>query len=129
MSIELTLLLWSTLLLGAYVATQAMLYRIQKGFVYSTTARDDEPPPSIWTARAQKALRNFLETYGAFVALVVVTELTGRSDALTQWGAHIWFWCRWVYLPLYVFGVPYIRSLVWCVGAMGLALMFFALLF
>jgi uncharacterized MAPEG superfamily protein len=129
MSVELTLLLWSTVLLGAYLTTQAMLWRFQKGFVYSATARDDEPPANVMTARGQKALRNFLETYGVFIALVVVIEFAGRSDALTQWGAHIWFWCRWVYLPLYVFGVPGLRSLVWFVGACGLALMFFGILF
>lgn len=128
MSIELTLLFWSTALLGAYLGVQSLLYRAQHGVMYSATARDDEPPPNIWTARGNKALRNFLETYGVFIALVVVIELADRSDALTVWGAHIWFWCRWVYLPLYVFGVFWIRSLVWFVSAIGLMLMFLGVL-
>jgi uncharacterized MAPEG superfamily protein len=129
MSIELTLLFWSTALLGAYLGVQSMLYRIQHGVMYSTTARDNEPPPNALTARGNKALRNFLETYGVFIALVVVIELGDRSDALAVWGAHIWFWCRWVYLPLYVFGVVYIRSLVWFVSSIGLTLMFLGVLF
>lgn len=128
MSVELTLLVWSTVLLGAYLSTQAILWRIQKGWVYSSTARDDEPPANVLTARGNKALRNFLETYGVFIALAVATELSGRSDDLTRWGAHIWFWSRWVYLPLYVFGVLYWRSLVWNVAGIGLGLMFIGLL-
>ena len=116
MSIELTLLVWSTVLLGTYLTTQATLYRMQKGLIHASTARDNEPPPNALTARGEKALRNFLETYGVFIALAVAVELSGRSDALTQWGAHI-------------FGVIYIRTLVWTVAALGLALMFFGVLF
>jgi uncharacterized MAPEG superfamily protein len=124
MGVELTLLIWSTVLCGAYISTQALLYRIQHGFIYSATSRDNEPPPNTWTARGNKALRNFLETYPVFIALAVAIELSGRAEPLTQWGAHIWFWSRWVYLPLYVLGVPYLRTLVWCVAAIGLLMMF-----
>ena len=31
---------------------------------------------------------------------------------------------RVLYLPLYVFGVPYLRSLVWTVVGLGLGLLF-----
>jgi uncharacterized MAPEG superfamily protein len=124
MGVEFTLLIWSTVLCGAYISTQALLYRIQHGFIYSATSRDNEPPPNMRTARGNKALRNFLETYPVFIALAVAIELSGRAEPLTQWGAHIWFWSRWVYLPLYVLGVPYLRTLVWCVAAIGLLMMF-----
>lgn len=125
MSTELTLLIWSTILCGAYIGVQSVLYRIQHGVKFAGSARDNEPPPDMWNARAEKALRNFLETYAVFIALAVAIELSGRSDALTQWGAHLWFWSRWVYLPLYIFGVAYVRSAVWTISAIGLALMFF----
>jgi len=36
---------------------------------------------------------------------------------------------RIAYLPLYLFGIFMIRSLVWCVSAIGLAMMFFGILF
>lgn len=129
MSIELTLLLWSTTLFGGYIGVQSLLFRMQHGIRFSSSGRDDEPPPDKWNARAEKALRNLLETYPAFVVLVVVVELADRSDALTVWGAHLYFWARWAYLPLYVFGVQWWRSMVWCVGASGLLLMFAGILF
>ena len=129
MSVELTLLAWSPLLFAAYIGVQSILYRMQHGVVFAATGRDNEAPPSKYSARAERALRNLLETYAVFVALAVATELSGRSDSWTQWGAHIWFWSRWVYLPLYVFGVPFVRSLVWLVSAIALAAMWFGLIF
>lgn len=124
MSVELTLLVWSATLVGAYLLVQSTLYRLQHGVAQAASARDDEAPPGKWTARGERALRNLLETYPVFVALALATEIGGHSDALTQWGAHLWFWLRWLYLPLYLFGIPYVRSLVWLVSAVGLVLMF-----
>ncbi len=129
MSFELTMLVWSTTLLGAYLGAQSILYRLDYGIVHGATARDNERSPGVLAGRAERALRNLLETYAVFVALVLATELSGRSDSLTVWGIHLYFWARWVYLPLYIGGVPYMRSLVWCVSGLGLALMFFGVVF
>lgn len=129
MSLELTLLVWSTVLFGLYLGAQSTLYRMQHGVKFANTARDNEEAPNVLTARGEKALRNFLETYAVFIALAVATELSGRSDGLTQWGTAIWFVARIVYLPLYLTGVVNIRSLVWLISAIGLALMFFGVAF
>jgi uncharacterized MAPEG superfamily protein len=129
MSVELTLLVWSTTLFGGYIGLQSTLYRLQYGVRFANSARDEEGPPNVWNARAEKALRNLIETYGVFVALAVATELSGRSDGLTQWGAQLYFWARWAYLPLYLAGVQYLRSLVWLLAATGLMLMFFGVAF
>ena len=129
MSVELTYLVWSAALFALYLNAQSITYRMQYGVMFASGARDEEPEkPNTLTARADRALRNFLETYAVFIALAVATELTGRSDWLTQWGAAIWFWLRIAYLPLYLAGIQYIRSLVWLVSAIGLAMMFFGVL-
>lgn len=128
MSIELTLLLWSVVLHLAYLATQSTLYRMEFGVEFANTARDGERPPSGLNARGEKALRNFMETYLVFVVLALVTHITGRSDALTYWGAIAWFAARIAYLPLYIIGVPNIRSLAWFISLLGLAAMFFGVL-
>lgn len=129
MTIELTLLIWSTVLAWAYLSTQSTLFRRDVGIPYTQTPMDEEKPTSIMTQRATRAFRNFMETYAVFIALAVATEISGRSDVLTQWGAIIWFVCRWIYLPLYVFGVPNIRSLVWFISALALAAMFIGVAF
>lgn len=129
MSNEVLLLVLSTTLFGSYIAVQSLLYRADVGMMYAATARDDDREPGLYAKRADRALRNLLETYAVFVALSVATELSGHADWLTFWGGWTWFVARWAYLPLYVFGVFMVRSLVWCVSAIGLAMMFFGVLF
>ncbi|WP_297109665.1 MAPEG family protein [uncultured Devosia sp.] len=129
MSVELTLLIWSTALAFAYLGVQLTLYRIDYGLEHANSQRDHERPPNKWTVRGQRALSNFLETYGVFIALAVATELAGRSDALTQWGGQVWFWARWVYLPAYFIDIPQMRSLIWTISFLGLVLMFFGVAF
>ncbi len=124
MSLELTYLIWSAALGFVYLNTQALLFRVQVGIRAANNQRDSDPPSNLWTARGERALRNFLESYAIFVALAVATELSGRSDALTQWGCHLYFWARAVYLPLYVFGISPARSIVWTLSAIGLTLLF-----
>ena len=123
MSFELTMLLWSVVLAGAYLIVQSGFYRLDYGVIHAATARDNERAAGVLTGRSERALRIFLETSVIFVALVVVIELGHRSDALTVWGSQIWFWARWVYIPAYLIGIPFVRSGVWIVSAIGLAMM------
>lgn len=129
MSIELTLLIWSAALAGAYLFVQSTIYRLDYGVVHAGTPRDGERAPNKWTSRGNRALRNFLETYAVFIALSVATEISGRSDGLTQWGAQIWFWARWAYLPAYFIDVTFLRSTIWFVSAVGLGLLFVGVAF
>ncbi len=129
MSIELTFLIWSAALAFAYVLVQSTAYRLDYGLLHAGSQRDNERAPNKWAARGNRMLRNFLETYGIFIALAVATELSGRSDGLTQWGTQIWFWSRWVYIPAYFIDVPFVRSGVWTVSMLGLILLFVGVAF
>ncbi|MBE7732525.1 MAPEG family protein [Devosia faecipullorum] len=129
MSIELTMLIWSAVLALAYVIVQSTAYRLDYGVRYAGSQRDNERSPNKWAARGERALRNFLETYGIFIALAVATELSGRSDGLTQWGTQIWFWARGAYLPAYFIDVPLMRSAFWMVSLIGLVLIFVGVAF
>lgn len=124
MSVELNLLIWSAVLAFAYLLVQSTAYRMDYGLWHAGSQRDNEREPNKWAARGNRALRNFLETYGVFIALAVATELSGRSDAMTQWGAQIWFWARAGYLPAYFIDVPLMRSGFWLVSLAGLVMMF-----
>lgn len=129
MTADLLLLVLSTTLVGGYIGVQGVLYRIDVGVEYAASGRDDDRQPGVFARRAERALRNLLETYGVFIALAAVAAFGGRGDALTQWGGWIYFLARWAYLPLYLFGVQWLRSLAWTVSAVGLSLMFFGVLF
>jgi uncharacterized MAPEG superfamily protein len=127
---ELALLMGSLVVYGFYLGAQALIFRWRFGMEFAASGRDTEPKPEgALLGRADRALRNFNETYVPLVILLLVAHLIDRNDPVVLWGAGLWYVARIAYLPLYLFGVYMIRSLVWCVGAIGLGLMFFGILF
>ena len=129
MSIELALLLWSLVVYALYLGAQSLIYRWHYGLMYAQTARDAAGPESELLGRAERALKNFNETYVPFVVLLLIAHLARPGDPLVFWGALVWFAARLAYLPLYLFGIFMVRSLVWFVSAIGLFLMFIGVLF
>jgi uncharacterized MAPEG superfamily protein len=84
--------------------------------------QDDKKPLGGQAARLDRAFRNFMETFPLFAAAVIVADLAGKLGALTLWGAGLYVAARALYVPLYAFGVPVARTLVWIVGSLGLLL-------
>lgn len=121
---ELIVLGWSVVLLFAHILLQAQFVTSERGRSWNAGPRDGvQKPLGVHAGRADRALRNFLETYPAFVALALGLAVAGREGGIGAAGAWLWFGARIVYLPLYVFGIPYARSLAWLVSVAGLALM------
>ena len=74
-------------------------------------------------ARLLRALRNFLETYPAFIALALALVVTGKAGGLGATGAWLWLLARVLYVALYAAGIPLVRTLVWAASIVGLVLM------
>ena len=130
MTTELQLLFWSLILYSLYLGAQSLIYRWRFGVEFAASARDEEPKQDgDLLGRAERALKNFLETWPAFIVLALVANFADPGDPVVLWGAIVWYVARIAYLPLYLFGIFMIRSLVWCVSAIGLAMMFFGILF
>ncbi|GAA0671244.1 putative MAPEG superfamily protein [Sphingomonas insulae] len=124
MPIELTLLGASTLLLFAHVMIQGQTVTRERGLDWNAGARDGQPPQlGPLAGRAARALGNFQETYPAFIALALGLAVTGQTGGLGEAGAILWFAARIAYIPLYLMGVKYIRSLAWTLSMLGLLLM------
>lgn len=118
---------WSTVLLLLHIVLQAVTATQEFGSRWNAGPRDDGKTPQGYVAgRAARALGNFRETYPAFVALALVLALKGDPSGWGTAGAWIWAIARIAYIPLYLAGIPVIRSLVWTVSAAGLAVMFIA---
>ncbi len=127
--LELTLLGWSVVLLVVAIMLQGQLATRELGVGWNAGPRDgDRHPTGVLAGRAQRALDNFKETYPAFIALALALAVSGRTGGLGAIGALLWFGARIVYHPLYLFGVPYVRSLVWVASMFGLLLMLIRLL-
>lgn len=71
---------------------------------------------------------NLFETLPLFIGAVIMAHITGKDGTtLTLIGAHLYFFGRLIYVPLYAFGVPVIRSLVWITSTVGLVMVIVAL--
>lgn len=73
-----------------------------------------------WAGRAQRAFRNLLESLLPFAALVLVAHAAGVSNATTVMGAQLFFYARVVYAIVYIAGIPWLRTLVWTAGLVGM---------
>ena len=121
MTPELKYLGWSIALGIAYVLIAATLGTSQRGLTWNVGNRDGAARPLTGAgARATRASRNFLETFPFFAAAVLGVVLAGTHNAHTALGAALYFWGRLLYLPVYIIGVPYLRTLVWAVSFWGL---------
>jgi uncharacterized MAPEG superfamily protein len=129
MSIEIKYLAWSVVLGLVYVFVAAGLGTAQRGLAWNVGNRDGEAKPLTGAAaRAHRASWNFLETFPFFAALVLAVVLTRTTSASTALGAMLYFWARVAYLPVYVAGIPYVRTLIYAVSIWGLLKLLFALL-
>jgi uncharacterized MAPEG superfamily protein len=128
MPVELQVLGWSIVLGLVYVMFATTLSTLQRGLGWNASNRDgDVVPLTGAAARADRASRNFLETFGFFAAAVLAVVLAQRSNAHTVLGVQLYFWARVVYLPVYAIGIPYLRTLVWAASVVGLVLVLGAL--
>ncbi len=88
--------------------------------------RDTPMPPQGTAARIDRAYRNFMETFPLFAAALIAVVLQNKSGGLSHWGALLYVVARIVYIPLYAFGVKYVRTLVWFIGTVGIIVLIVA---
>jgi uncharacterized MAPEG superfamily protein len=126
---ELTLLAWTLVLAAVQILLPALGRTRQYGTRWNASARDEVmPQPGKVTGRLERAQANLFETLPLFIAAVLIAHVAGREGPQTRLGAELYFWGRVAHLPLYAFGVPYLRSLVWVASFVGLLLIFVAIL-
>ena len=129
MTTELTMLALSILLGFVHILASGHATTRQYGTAWNMGARDGAMPPLAPLAgRLDRALQNYKETFPLFAAAILIAHVAGRNGALTFWGAQLYFFGRLVYGPVYAFGIPYLRSLVWFTATLGIVLVLLALL-
>jgi uncharacterized MAPEG superfamily protein len=128
MTTEFTFLALTLILALVQIGAAGMARTAELGGKWNAGPRDEPaPPPGRLAGRLMRAQSNLFETLPLFAAAVIMAEVAGKTGALTLWGAGLYFAARVVYVPLYAFGVPYVRSLVWLVAAGGLVAVIAAL--
>jgi uncharacterized MAPEG superfamily protein len=123
------LLCLSVILLLFHIMLQGFLATRELGSTWNAGPRDEgREAKGVAAGRANRASKNYQETYPAFVGLLLGLAFIGDASGWGLLGAWIWFIARIIYIPLYLKGVPYIRSLVWLVSVLGLLLMMLGLI-
>ena len=90
--------------------------------------REGMPEIRGWGGRAARAHRNMLENLVLFAALVLVAVIADKTNSMTLLGAQIFLFARIVYALVYIAGVPWLRTAVWAVSVVGLAMIFLQLI-
>lgn len=120
MTLELKLLVWSTVLTSIQMVVALLAAIAQVGFLRLIGNRENLPALEGLAGRAQRAYRNMLDSLVVFATLVLVAQLAGKTNAATALGAQLFFWGRLAYAPAYVIGVPWLRTALWGVSFVGL---------
>jgi uncharacterized MAPEG superfamily protein len=128
MTIELKLLVWSTALALIQMIVAVLAAIAQVGLLPLIGNREHLPAFERWAGRAQRAHRNMLENLIIFATLVLVAQFAGKTNAETALGAQLFFWARLAYAPVYVIGIPWLRTALWGVSFAGLLQILFQLL-
>jgi uncharacterized MAPEG superfamily protein len=125
-------LLGIAILLGfVQLAWAAVAARQQQGVHWARGPRDEERPVTGMAARLERAFRNYMETFPLFAAALILGATLDQGAAvkhvLTLWGSLIYVGSRILYVPLYAWGVPNWRTIVWSVSVLGLLMVTAAL--
>jgi uncharacterized MAPEG superfamily protein len=124
---ELKYLLFSTVLAFVQVLIAAAASNQVVGLPTLAGNRDNLPTFTGFAGRAKRAHLNMIENLVLFSALVLIAVVAQKTNPTTALGAAIFFWARLVYALVYLIGVPWLRTCVWFVSVIGMAMIAVAL--
>ena len=124
MDAELTYLAWTLVLALVQLLAAASVFVTTMGLAYGASSREGPAPRQLGPlgGRLDRAFRNLLETLPIAAAAILIAHVAGRHNALTGWGAALYFWGRLAFALVYAAGVPYLRTLVWNISILGIVL-------
>lgn len=129
MPTEIKILAWAAVLLIVHIFAAVHLKTRQYGAKWNMGARDEaQPPLNPLAGRLQRAQANFLETLPIAIIALLGVVVANRTSASTALGGWIWLGARIVYLPVYGFGIPGIRTVVFVISMLGLGMVLWPLL-
>ena len=116
MTSELMSLTWvaalTTVLWIPYILNLIMV----RGLVDAVGYPEDPKPLAPWAARMKAAHYNAVENLVVFAALVLILNAAGISNNTTVLACQVYFWARGAHCLVYGFGVPWLRTITYCVG-------------
>ena len=125
----LDMLVWCCLLAFAQMLIAVLGAMMQVGLPALAGTREGLPEITGWAGRARRAHLNMLENLVLFAALVLVAQAIGKgTSANVLLGAQLFLWGRLAFAVVYLTGIPWLRTAVWFVSVVGLALVFWGVI-
>ena len=128
MTAELTMLLYSALLLFLIIVVQAGFAILQNGLMAQAGSRDALPEPSVLRGRLLRLSGNMQENLVLFTIVVLVAHAAGVSNETTALGAAIFFYSRVAHAIIYAAGWPMIRPLFYFLSLFGMGMIVVAVI-
>ncbi len=128
-------LFWLTcmVILTAFMVTPYAIYRLGKlGGLWQVFLRPlpgDAPFEDDWAHRTYRAHMNAFESIALFAPVALIVHISGTGTEATAMASAIYFWSRLVYVPLYYFNVPILRTAIWFVALIATLYLAFHVLF
>ena len=120
---EILLIVLAGAWLFVHVIAHGLTQWVAAGNTWAFGARDDPPRETLLSGRLRRAFANYLETLPAVLVVLIAAELSDRANEFTTYGGWIWFGSRVIYLPAYTSGIRWLRSIVWGVATVAIAMM------
>lgn len=99
-----------------------------RGMPWAAGPRDEPGAPiGRMGGRLERAYRNFLETFALFAAAVLLAHALDKTNHASVLGAQIYLWARVLYIPAYVFAIPFLRTLIWLASLAGILMVMSAI--
>lgn len=110
------------------IVLQVLMAIPQLGLGYLASARDEQHILTGKAARANRCLTNTVIAMVLFAPAILLLDAKSAFTASTLLAAQIFLVARIVYLPLYILGVPWLRTGVWALGAFATLYLYIAAL-
>lgn len=122
MSIEFWCLYAAMGLALVHLTAASFSFKAQVGNRYTVGPRDEDLQPTGMAGRLARAQRNFNETFAVFVGAVLMLAILREEGPWSAFGAVAYVAGRGAFLPLYAWGVPWLRTFSWNLATLGLVL-------
>jgi len=129
MTTDLKYLVFTAMLTASLWIPYVTAQSITNGVLKPANYRDPtQRPLPLWGKRADRTYLNAVEAFAPFAALVLSAQLTGKANTMTAFWATCFFWLRLTHAVVYLFGIPYIRTIVFTLGYFAVAGIFWELI-
>ncbi len=129
MSTDLQYLAFTAMLTASLWIPYVVAQTVTNGFLRPANYADPaQRPLPLWGKRADRTYVNAVEAFAPFAALVIVAHLAGKANAMTAFWSTAFFWLRLTHAAVYLLAVPYVRTIVFTLGYLAVAGVFWEII-